>query len=435
MNNLQEQLQAEQSRAKGLTKSRELIEADERLKATLRQNLELNTTVLMMKEELEALKDENRRLLEHSKGLARTATEQNDQLLLFKQGYKSIRDVVKKEASGAQKELSVIKDEIATHYVGRDVFEKLNMEAGVVLMRAESAESLHAAAMDRCSRLLVDKMRLEKQVMMLKTMILQLRIKCNWTPSANKIFQRTDLNEKSVLREFFVSLNKIIKGLEQKVFDLENPAEVETAFDVSLIKPGDPLLGPDVFEGFGDEEHIPKFVRTSKRVKNMQLKKYQVERAIKGIFQARKVSSSSEDIGSFIFSYFKLQIGTDEKTFEWGYSLVYGCERHVDDADCEMFLCIVRGQVSETLYLSQLEACAKFENACADFDKKKTKNCGRISAKACAALCSLCLTVREIPVCMQCLRSHDVLAPCMLPSPFCLFISSFDLLWQPQDNH
>jgi hypothetical protein len=347
------------------------------------QSLELNAAVIQMKEEMEELKDENRRLIEHSKGLARTATEQNDQLLLFKQGYKSIRDVVKKEASGAQKELSVIKDEIATHYVTRDVYEKLNAEAGALLMRAENAEALHFAAMDRCSRLLVDKMRLEKQVSMLKTIIFQLRIKCNWTPMANSIFQRTDLNAKSVLREFFMSLNKTIKDLEQKVFDLENPAEADSTVEVCLMKPGDPELGPETFEGLGDEELIPRFLRTSKRVKNLQLKKYQVEKAIKGIFQARKVSTSTEDIGSFIFSYFKLQIGIDEKSFEWGYSLVYGCERHVDDADCEMFLCIVRGQVSESLYLSQLDACSKFEKACADFDKKRTKSCGKIKHKAC----------------------------------------------------
>ncbi len=382
MSNLQEQLHVNEMIACGITKSRELIEAEERIQATARHNLELNTAIIAMKEEIEALKDENRGLMEHAKGLARTATEQNDQLVLFKQGYKSIRDVVKKEASGAQRELSVIKDEIATHYVGRDVYDKLNAEAGAGLMRAENAEALHSAAMDRCSRLLVDKMRLEKQVVMLKTMIMQLRIKCNWTPSANAIFQRSDLNEKSVLREFFISLNKTIKGLEQKVFDLENPAEAESTFHVSLMKPDDPVLGPDVFEGLGDDEQIPKFVRTSKRVKNMQLKKFQVEKAIKGIFKARKISTSAEDIGSFIFSYFKLQIGSDEKSYEWGYSLVFGCERHVDDADCEMFLCIVRGQVSETLYMSQLDACTKFENACVDFDKKKTKSCGRITAKA-----------------------------------------------------
>ena len=121
-------------------------------------------------------------------------------------------------------------------------------------------------------------------------------------------------------------------------------------------------------------------------MKNMKLKKYQVEKAIKGIFIARKVSSSAEVIGAFIFNYFKLQVGTDERSLEWGYSLVNGCERYSDDADCEMFLCIVRGQVSETLYMSQLDACSKFERACADFDKKKTKGCGKITAKACVML-------------------------------------------------
>jgi len=261
-------------------------------------------------------------------------------------------------------------------------YDKLQGEASSVLMRAENAEALHVAAMDRCSRLLVDKMRLEKQVSMLKTIVLQLRVKCNWTPMANTIFQRTDLNEKSVLREFFTGLNKTIKELEQKVFDLENPAEGEAEVNISLMQPHDAPGGPDYFEGLGDDDKLPKFVRTSKRVKNMRLKKYQVEKAIKGIFRARKVSASSEDIGSFIFSYFKLQIGSDEKSLEWGYSLVYGCETFIDDADCEMFLCIARGQVSETLYMSQLDACAKFEKACEAYDKKKTKNCGKVTAKA-----------------------------------------------------
>ncbi len=391
--NLTDQLEESRSIASGSTRSRELIEAEERVNVTMAQNFELTAAAIKMKEELELLQDDNRRLVEYSKGLARTATEQNDQLLLFKQGYKSIRDVVKKEASGAQKELSVMKDEIATHYVVRDVYEKLNAEASALLVRAENAEALHVAAMDRCSRLLVDKMTLEKQVTMLKTMIVQLRIKCNWTPMANSIFQRTDLNAKSVLREFFIFLNKTIKDLEQKVFDLENPAEAESAVSICLLQPGDPELGPEAFDGLGDDEQVPKFLRTSKRVKNMQLKKYQVEKAIKGIFQARKVSSSTEDIGSFIFSYFKLQIGIDEKSLEWGYSLVYGCERHADDADCEMFLCIVRGQVSETLYLSQLDACAKFEKACADFDKAKTKSCGKIKQKACVICLIACVFV------------------------------------------
>ncbi len=395
---LEEELETNRSIASGVKKSREFIEAEERAKTLMSQNLELNAAALQMKEELEELKDENRRLMEHSKGLARTAAEQNDQLLLFKQGYKSIRDVVQKEATGAKKELSAMKDEIATHYVVRDVYDKLNAEAGALLMRAENAEALHFAAMDRCSRLLVDKMRLEKQVSMLKTIIVQLRIKCNWTPMANSIFQRTDLNASSVLREFFVFLNKTIKELEQKVFDLENPAEADSTFSICLLKPGDPELGPESFEGLGDDVQIPKFLRTSKRVKNLQLKKYQVEKAIKGIFRARKASTSAEDIGSFIFSYFKLQIGIDEKSYEWGYSLVHGCERYADDADCEMFLCIVRGQVSETLYLSQLDACAKFEKACIDFDKKKTKSCGKIKPKECVALPDYFLLVlAEVP--------------------------------------
>jgi hypothetical protein len=51
----------------------------------------------------------------------------------------------------------------------------------------------------------------------------------------------------------------------------------------------------------------------------MRLKKYQVEKAIKGMFRAKRVSSGTEDIGGFIFSYFKLQIGSVEKSLEWGF--------------------------------------------------------------------------------------------------------------------
>jgi len=421
--NLEEQLQDIRSSAAGITKSRELVEAEERVKAMLQRNLELNTTVAAMKDELEALKDENHRLLEHSKGLAQAATQQNDQLALFKQGYKSIRDIVKKEHTQTEKQLSVMKDEITTHYVRRDVYDKLNAEAGAVLLRVENAEALHSAAMDRCSRLLVDKMRLEKQVCMLKTVIFQLRVKCNWTPSANAIFQRSDLNEKSVLREFFVYLNKTVKDLEQRVFDLENPAEAEPSINISLMKPEHPELGPEVFEGLGDDELVPKFVRTSKVVKNMRLKKYQVEKAIKGIFQARKASSSAEVIGTFIFNYFKLQVGTDDRTLEWGYSLVNGCERYCDDADCEMFLCIIRGQVSETLYLSQLDACSKFERACADFDKKTTKGSGKITAKACVVrVCAYDARACECVFVPECLRHRS--------SPF-----APSLLLQPEKNY
>jgi len=134
---LEEQLAADKLGASGVAKSLEVMEAEERIKATVGHNLELNAAVIAMKEEVEALKDENHRLVEHSKGLARTATEQHDQLLLFKQGYKSIRDVVKKEASGAAKELSSIKEEIATHYVGREAYDKLPLTyqpvGGIVL--------------------------------------------------------------------------------------------------------------------------------------------------------------------------------------------------------------------------------------------------------------------------------------------------------------
>jgi hypothetical protein len=407
---LEEKTGALQHGAATAARSKELDEVEERLRAAAHRNAELNAAVLSMRDEVEELKDENRRLIEHSKGLARTATEQNDQLLLFKQGYKSIRDTVKKEASVAQKELSVMKDEIAAHYVGRDVYDKLNAEVGVMLLRAENAEALHAAAMDRCSQLLVDKMRLEKHVSMLKTTILQLRIKCNWAPSANAIFQRTDLNEKSGLREFFVSLNDTIRELEQRVFDLENPAESTPEYCLSLIRPEHPFLGPELFDGFGDDEQLPKFVRTSKKVKNMQLKKFQVEKAIKGIFRARKVSSSTEDIGSFIFSYFKLQNGSDDKSLEWGYSLIYGCERHISDADCEMFLCIVRGQVSEALYMSQLDACTALEKACSDFDKKKTKSCGQITAKACVRQSDGVLCMRVVLTCPVHSSSDTLLA-------------------------
>jgi hypothetical protein len=40
-----------------------------------------------------------------------------------------------------------------------------------------------------------------------------------------------------------------------------------------------------------------------------------------------------------------------------------------------------------------LDACAKFEKACADFDKAKTKSCGKIKQKACVICLIACVFV------------------------------------------
>jgi hypothetical protein len=51
----------------------------------------------------------------------------------------------------------------------------------------------------------------------------------------------------------------------------------------------------------------------------------------------------------------RTRFGGGKAAAEWGYNLIHALEAHKYDADCEIFLEILRGNLNEDVYYDQME--------------------------------------------------------------------------------
>ncbi|DBB03290.1 TPA: Translin-associated factor X-interacting protein 1 [Trebouxia sp. C0006] len=129
------------------------------------------------------------------------------------------------------------------------------------------------------------------------------------------------------------------------------------------------------FPSMGTGPEIPRVFKTGSRVRNKNITKRQTEMLVKEIWKVRmahrKAGKAGVELVEMIFLHLQKTKGLHQAVIETGYNFLYGCWKYSWDADCELFLKILRGEVKEDVYVEQIQLQEELEALFIQLDKAK----------------------------------------------------------------
>ena len=124
------------------------------------------------------------------------------------------------------------------------------------------------------------------------------------------------------------------------------------------------------FVGRGVDPEIPIFLRFNGRIRNRHLSKAEIERIVKIVWIRKEQSRNKDHLSDFFNTYLQDEYGPSQTIVaEQAYNIVHSLERYNHDADCDMFLKILMGElpeqsfVDQQLLLQHLQVCSYFHCA------------------------------------------------------------------------
>lgn len=133
------------------------------------------------------------------------------------------------------------------------------------------------------------------------------------------------------------------------------------------------------FYGLGNSDLVPAYMRYTGRIRKKNIPKRDCELILEEFWEERKKElKKSSDNGlpvsnfqDFFSDFIKNKYGMLRSVrAEWVYNLTWACERYIEDPDCELFLRILRGEISEDAYKEQFEMFDKVHEAIMKSDQK-----------------------------------------------------------------
>ncbi|KAL0021015.1 hypothetical protein WJX77_006994 [Trebouxia sp. C0004] len=125
----------------------------------------------------------------------------------------------------------------------------------------------------------------------------------------------------------------------------------------------------------GTGPDVPRVFKAGSRVRNKNITKRQTEMLVKEIWKVRmahrKAGKAGVELVEMIFLHLQKTKGLHQAVIETGYNLLYGCWKYSWDADCELFLKILRGEVKEDVYVEQIQLQEELEALFIQLDKAK----------------------------------------------------------------
>lgn len=86
--------------------------------------------------------------------------------------------------------------------------------------------------------------------------------------------------------------------------------------------------------------------------------KRETEKMLKEIWKEKVVEMQAgkhTDLAEFIFQHLQKRVGIVSTVIEMGTNLLYSAWRYSFDADCSLFLKVLKGDIHEDVYLQQVE--------------------------------------------------------------------------------
>lgn len=191
-------------------------------------------------------------------------------------------------------------------------------------------------------------------------------------PEEDRGIEKPSQPTEAVLSEVVSRLKKVrAEAEEYRAVFPEQFAEVARAEAEERAEARNSHDGPPYFIGLGTSADVPKWLRLSGKIRNRHLAKRDTEVFIREIWKSKRQfearTGKRETLGEWMYTFLHKKYGIQAVIADWGYNLVDAIKRYSWDADCEIFLKVLNGELHEDVYVAQVE-----------FMERLTKLCGRI---------------------------------------------------------
>lgn len=75
---------------------------------------------------------------------------------------------------------------------------------------------------------------------------------------------------------------------------------------------------------------------------------------VKDVWRQKTESKDEDPLATFFYKYLKGRFGMQTMVADWGYNMLYALKKYSYDADCELFLKILIGELDEEVYQEQM---------------------------------------------------------------------------------
>eukprot|EP01083_Nonionella_stella_P188505 694988_1 len=143
------------------------------------------------------------------------------------------------------------------------------------------------------------------------------------------------------------------------------------------------IKSDDLYMDVDYTSSTPKYLRYKGKIRKRRMPKRDVEKLLDAIWTKKYSTKSSEKMGlqDFLYDYFKCEYGIQSRVVETGYSMLSALERYRYDADCELFLTILNGELSEDVYRDQKAFLVDLHTELKSIDKKANNKISKTLSK------------------------------------------------------
>ena len=128
----------------------------------------------------------------------------------------------------------------------------------------------------------------------------------------------------------------------------------------------------ETFIGLGTGPNVPRYMRTNSKIRNRNMSKRETEKTVKEIWAEKnavdKKENSVSELSVFTSNFFQKKVGLPAAVTEMMYNFMYSLKKYDYDADCELFLKIILGQIKEEVYHEQIRLCVAVEDVFKQID-------------------------------------------------------------------
>ncbi len=144
--------------------------------------------------------------------------------------------------------------------------------------------------------------------------------------------------------------------------------------------------GEDVWKdqliGMGVGGDVPKLFRFGGKIRNKHMSKRDTEKMVREVWKDRLASlgskGSSALLVDFLGGWLQKKVGIAAAVLELGYNFLFGLWKYQWDADCELFLKVLMGDIREEVYIAQNKLQVDLEELFEALDKLNGQATGSI---------------------------------------------------------
>lgn len=198
----------------------------------------------------------------------------------------------------------------------------------------------------------------------------------HWDKAVELNFMKSESIDGKSTDDIVAFMTTTLKQLEKKVEMLQSVVSDDQLKELEIK---DASLYMDV----DYDNNTPKYLRYRGKIRKRRMPKRDLEKLLSGIWSKKYSSKTTEKmpLQDYLYDYFKCEYGIQSRVVETGYSMLAALERYRYDADCELFLTILNGELSEDVYRDQTQFIQSIHTEFKNVDSKKNSKISGVLAK------------------------------------------------------